>query len=219
MRMHTLSQKLLIFDCDGVIVDSIDYYLELTKRVCLMVGHQRLPTREDFFKADGTIDGILRQIEVPAEKMDEFLQAAQSIYSLPLDENVQIAVVPGIPKVLNELAPKCRLIVISANMTYQTREVLKRHGLIDHFQLVIGGDVAGSKSSKIHEVLSQFNAYKKDVYMIGDMTGDIREGHKAGVNTVAVTWGYHSKEALSMESPTYLLESPVELLVVFQNNQ
>jgi len=40
----------------------------------------------------------------------------------------------------------------------------------------------------------------------------MKEGRQAGVKTVAVTWGWHSREKLAATGPDYLLDRPEELL-------
>ncbi|MGZ3648342.1 MAG: HAD family hydrolase [Syntrophales bacterium] len=49
---------------------------------------------------------------------------------------------------------------------------------------------------------------------MGDTTGDIKEARLAGVRTVAVTWGWHSKEKLETVRPDYLIETVKDLLQI-----
>jgi phosphoglycolate phosphatase-like HAD superfamily hydrolase len=50
--------------------------------------------------------------------------------------------------------------------------------------------------------------------MIGDAVSDIREAHKAGVNSIAVNWGYHPKEKLLQESPGHMVNAPEDILAI-----
>ena len=54
-------------------------------------------------------------------------------------------------------------------------------------------------------------------YYIGDTSGDIKEGQKAGVTTVAVTWGFHEKENLEKENPDHIVDTPIELVKLFKS--
>jgi len=49
------------------------------------------------------------------------------------------------------------------------------------------------------------------VYFVGDEVRDIEAGKKAGINTIAVSWGYNTKAALDKEHPDYLIDFPLEL--------
>jgi phosphoglycolate phosphatase len=51
-------------------------------------------------------------------------------------------------------------------------------------------------------------------FYIGDTVGDIKEARAAGVWTVAVTWGWHSRERLLAARPDFLVDTPEELLQI-----
>ena len=50
---------------------------------------------------------------------------------------------------------------------------------------------------------------------IGDMSHDIHAGKKAKVITIAVLWGYYSKERLAKEKPDFLIKDLDELKKLF----
>jgi phosphoglycolate phosphatase len=62
--------------------------------------------------------------------------------------------------------------------------------------------------------VSAFQVDKDRTYYIGDTTGDIREAKMAGIRTVAVTWGWHSRERLAKLQPDYLIDNPSDLLSI-----
>ena len=47
--------------------------------------------------------------------------------------------------------------------------------------------------------------------MVGDGTTDVEAGHRAGVETIAVLWGYRSREELAPTEPDHFAESVAEL--------
>ncbi len=52
----------------------------------------------------------------------------------------------------------------------------------------------------------------RDAVMIGDTTFDIEMGKAINMDTIAVTWGAHTKEMLQQSGPTYMIDSFSELL-------
>ena len=48
--------------------------------------------------------------------------------------------------------------------------------------------------------------------MVGDATFDINMGHAAGVATCAVTWGSHTRQQLAQCHPTWMIDSPEQLI-------
>ena len=47
--------------------------------------------------------------------------------------------------------------------------------------------------------------------MIGDSVSDIQYAKKAGVVSIAVTWGWQSRDVLANEKPDHIVESVDEL--------
>ena len=84
---------------------------------------------------------------------------------------------------------------------------------IDYFEEVVGADKETSKVKKIEAIKSKFKGNK--YFYIGDTKGDIIEGRKASVKTIAVTWGWHSEDKLKKENPDFIVHSPIELVKLF----
>lgn len=71
-----------------------------------------------------------------------------------------------------------------------------------------------SKVEKIRHITERSGMQGNGTFYIGDTVGDILEAKQAGVKTVAVTWGWHTKEQLSVANPDSLIDSPEELLEI-----
>lgn len=203
-------QKLFLFDFDGVLVDSLAVY-ERRVRLCLEeIGSPAIKGRDDFLALfeDNFYEGIMKKgIDLAA-----FLNASRSI---PTEDDCdQMAPFTPLLPVLMELKRDNILAVISSNVSRVINDILSRHGFNGCFKDVLGADFGYSKVEKIHHVMDSFQVGKDRTYYIGDTTGDIKEARAAGVKTVAVTWGWHSKEKLETVSPDYLIEAVAELLMI-----
>ena len=55
---------------------------------------------------------------------------------------------------------------------------------------------------------------KSNVYFVGDEVRDIEAGKKTRIKTIAVSWGYNTKDALARERPDYLIDSPLDLKTI-----
>lgn len=90
-------------------------------------------------------------------------------------------------------------------------EFLELHPYID---LYIGDDKVQNKKphpEMIEYTLSHLNVDPKNALMIGDATTDIEMGKAAGIDTMAVTWGAHSREALAALQPDYTIDNMRQL--------
>lgn len=200
--------KLLLFDFDGVLVDSIDVY-EKTVTDCLENIHQPLTRgREEFLELfEGNFYESLVQKGVD---LDKFMTASVDILA-----GVNYAAMKpfdAIRPVLRKLAKNHPLIVISSNDTPTIAEALRLYDFEGIFQEILGSDFMFSKKDKILHVIKKYNVTFSDIYYIGDTTGDMKEGRAAGVKTVGVTWGWHSKEKMAAVQPDYLFDKPEDLL-------
>ncbi|MGZ3607011.1 MAG: HAD family hydrolase, partial [Syntrophales bacterium] len=130
------------------------------------------------------------------------------------DDRDQMAPFAPLLPVLMELKKDNILAVVSSNISRVINDILSKHGFNGCFSDVLGADSGFSKIDKIHHAMDSFQVGKDKTYYIGDTTGDIKEAHLAGVRTVAVTWGWHSKEKLETVRPDYLIETVKDLLTI-----
>lgn len=200
--------KLLLFDFDGVLVDSLDVY-EKTVTDCLhQIGQPLTRGRDEFLELfEGNFYESLVQQGID---MDKFTAASVDILA-----GIDYAAMKPFDKirpVLRELAKNHPLIVISSNDSPTIAEALRLYDFEGIFREILGSDFMLSKKDKIHYVIDKYNATLADIYYIGDTIGDMKEGRQAGIKTVGVTWGWHTKEQMAATRPDYLFEQPEDLL-------
>ncbi|KFO66986.1 hypothetical protein ER57_13760 [Smithella sp. SCADC] len=202
--------KLFLFDFDGVLVDSLDVY-EKTVTDCLIKIKQPLTRgREEFLELFD--NNFYESLEKKGVNLDVFMEAAEDIIAR-IDYS-KMKPFKAIPPVLNDLRKNHTLIVISSNDSPTIQEALRLYHFNGIFQEILGSDFNFSKKEKIVYAVKKYSGAPNDIYYIGDTIGDIKEGKQAGVKTVGVTWGWHSKEKMAVSKPDYLFDSPQELLLL-----
>lgn len=200
--------KLLLFDFDGVLVDSLDVY-EKTVTECLeQIGQPLTRGREEFLELFE--DNFYESLAQVGVNMDNFTAASTAIL-----ERIDYAAMrpfEAMRPVLRKLAQNHTLIVISSNDAPTIARALHLYNFEGIFQEILGADFLLSKKAKILYALDKYSARPSDIYYIGDTTGDMKEGREAGVKTVGAAWGWHTKEQLSQARPDYLFDKPEDLL-------
>ena len=114
--------------------------------------------------------------------------------------------------VLRDLSREHKLIISTSNETNVVRKHLKKENIDSLFDEIYGSDIEPSKVKKI-QIIQNKNPSGKYFY-IGDTIGDILEGKEAKVQTIAVSWGWHTKEELLKVKPDHIVDKPINLLTV-----
>ena len=108
------------------------------------------------------------------------------------------------------------LAINTSNGSGTVRRRLQISGLAELPDYIVGADTPGSKSEKIKHIMEKLSASPDDTYMIGDSMGDITEGAKAGVHTIAVTYGWQPKSIVASVNPEFICDSMDELKALVQ---
>ena len=207
--------EVLIFDWDGTLVDSIGRIVESVGVASEACG---LPALDDL-QVKGIIGLALPeafsvlypQIDEPA-LMDEFRRAyAEHYLALEVEPSL---LYPGVSDTLCELRERGhRLAVATGKGRRGLDRVLAGQGWQDFFDVTRCADETASKPDPrmIHEILAHFGASPGQALMVGDSVFDLEMARRAGVDSVAVSYGAQSAEVLRGCAPRLSIDHFTEL--------
>jgi len=118
---------------------------------------------------------------------------------------------PGMRSFLRELREDFEVTVVSNNSTRIINAGLLQAGTLELFDRVTGSDQGYSKTDRLKEIQYESRIPLDRCWMIGDGVNDIEAAHEAGWKSIAVTWGFQSRDLLATRKPTAIVESPQEL--------
>ncbi|MCT7660264.1 HAD-IA family hydrolase [Mycobacterium deserti] len=102
----------------------------------------------------------------------------------------------GIPGLLEDLrAAGIRLAVATSKAEPTAQRILAHFGLDQHFDVIAGASVDGSRAAKadvVAHALAQLDEIPDRVLMVGDRSHDVEGAAEHGIDTVVVAWGYGS---------------------------
>jgi phosphoglycolate phosphatase len=198
--------KLIMFDFDGVIVDSLDHQCRAFVETLRAEGFADLATAERFLEfTESNWFEALAAADVPPSVVSEVENAFSAAPSPEL--------FPEMATVVERLTAAHRVIVITSSRTDVVERVLAEHSVRGVAE-VIGGDQDESKTRKIDNARRRFGRALAAWY-VGDTVGDILEARRAGVGTVGVAWGWHGVERLRRANPDHMAHAPSDLLDLF----
>lgn len=193
--------KLLLFDFDGVIVDSFKISYETARS--LEGDH----FTEESYRAcfNGNIYEQVENAKADCPTVDLPFFAA---YTPRVLEKVPV---PGMAELIQELSQTFKLAIVSSTINPSLERYLDKHGLTTCFQKLYGADIDRNKSVKTKMALEEFQTEPHDALFITDTLGDIREAAKARVQAVAVSWGFQDPRNFIEANPIAVVNTPDEL--------
>jgi phosphoglycolate phosphatase len=197
-------KKLVIFDFDGVFINTADMSFEINLKTNPHM------TREEYNElSEGNFHHNLEKGVASGKfKMpdhDEFF----SEYNTGI---MQISVIDILHDAVLHLNDKYILAIVSSSSSSVLIDFMKKENLFECFSDILGYEVHKSKVVKINNLLEKHRLTASNAIFITDTLGDLHEANECGVEAIAVTWGMHKRETLEQANPYMILDHPNDLV-------
>jgi len=208
--------KVIIFDFDGTLADTIDILLSITNRLSAEFGFKSA-TKEELAQLSNLNSWQILQYS--GISIFKFPQLIRRLKAELQSEVPHIQLFPGIKEVLLELKKRgFQLGIITSNSRENVLGALEKNGLQDTFTFIYSGSTFG-KHKVINKWLRIENIHTEKVVYVGDEIRDIDAAKKTGIKVIAVGWGFNSPQALAAQNPNFLIERPQELIEIMNSWQ
>jgi len=211
-----MNKKAIIFDLDGIIVDTAKYHYLAWKNLANELGFEFTENQNEQLKGVSRVRSLeilleIGNIELSEDKKQTLLTEKNKEYLEYVNKMTSDEILPGIGKLLNYLEGnniKFALGSASKNATL----ILKKVGLLDKFTAIVDGNNV-SKAKPDPEVF--INAAEKldreysNCIVIEDALAGVQAANNAGMTSV----GIGDKNILN--EANYNLESTYELTIHF----
>jgi phosphoglycolate phosphatase len=190
--------KTIIFDFDGVIHDTF----ELAYRINIDFLDKNLTKEKyrDFFNGN-----IFENAEVDEDDNDKFFKLQNEAFKyLKIDENIK--------KNLEKLSKEFPLFIVSSNQEEALDIYFQNNKFLHIFREILGSKTHKSKVEKFKYLFKKYCLNPGDCVFVTDTLGDILEGNKAGVKTIAVDFGFHGRDRLEKGKPFRIVSSFEEVI-------
>ncbi len=190
-----MTKKILIFDMDGVLIDS-----EVASREYMMSVFPSMTEQEHKDLLCGNFHEEMEKFklthnakpETPEEK-----EARQAAYAI---KKLNCGLYDGIHDLIKQLHKDGYTLVVNTSaLERNSLPLLEKAGIARLFDFIATQEVSKSKVEKFAVIEEKYSAKKEDMLFVTDTLGDIREADSAGVPTVAVTWGAHDESYFNRE--------------------
>lgn len=213
--------KLVLFDCDGTLVDSAKLIHEVMARTFVEFGH----TRPEFASTKSII-GLTLDIAIARmqgkDEIDSEARAMTAHYKsifggVRSEAGFQEPLFDGIQVVIDQLAEREEMLI--GAVTGKSRRgldlILDTHGFRPHFIVSRTADDCPSKPhpAMVTECCHETGMDVRDTIVIGDAIYDMQMAKSAGAKAIGVSWGYASVDDLGAAGADVIARRPEELLL------
>lgn len=196
--------NLVIFDCDGTIVDS-QAGIVLSMNHAFKSLHMTPPTRAQTLAVVGlslpeafSVLAPEAEYETRRELSERFKGAHRELDHDPADSE---GLYPDAKSIINALAARGDLIlgIATGKSMRGVERLIENEGWHGVFATIQTADDHPSKPhpSMIHTAMRETGIEPQKTIMIGDTTYDIDMARAANTGALGVTWGYHHRDELT----------------------
>ena len=211
-------KKLVIFDLDGTLLDTIADLAESANHALKQLGY---PTRDvetiRTFVGNG-VNKLLFRALPDEEKTEENMMRMRTHFVPYYDaHNADLsAPYPGIVALLEELQAKGLRMAVASNKYQEATVKLVKH----YFPMIDFVEVLGQREginvkpdpTIVFDILKKAGVSKEETLYVGDSGVDMQTAINAGVDAVGVTWGFRPRTELEDFHPMGLIDQAEELL-------
>ena len=210
-------KKLVIFDLDGTLLDTIADLAESTNHALKQLGY---PTHDvetiRTFVGNG-INKLLERALPLQEQTEEKVMLMRSHFVPYYDaHNADLSSpYPSIVHLLEDLQGQGIMIAVASNKYQEaTVKLVKYYFPMINFIEILGqreGINVKPDPSIVFDILQKANVNKEEVLYVGDSGVDMQTAINAGVDVVGVTWGFRPRTELEGFQPMGLIDKAEEL--------
>lgn len=212
---HTMKKKLVIFDLDGTILDTLQDLADSTNYALVYHG---FPERsvDEVRRFVGNGIGNLIKRAVPEHTPEDVTDAVLSTFKLHYGEHCADTTRPyeGILPLLSKLKEEgIQTAVVSNKADFAVQELCDRY-FSGCFDFVVGereGIRRKPSPDSVNEVLKKLQKTAEESVYIGDSDVDVDTAVNAGMDMIGVSWGFRGREFLIEHGAKKIVDIPEEI--------
>ena len=213
-------KKLVIFDLDGTLLNTIADLAQSTNHVLSTLGY---PTHDESsynFMVGNGINKLFERALPDGEKSEENVLRVRKEFIPYYDVHNadKSRPYPGIPQLLEHLQNKGIMLAVASNKYQAATEKLIAHYFPNiRFEAVLGqreGINVKPDPTIVYDILNITGVSKDDTLYVGDSAVDMQTAANAGITACGVTWGFRPRTELEAMCPAHITDHADEIAAI-----
>lgn len=211
--------KLVVFDCDGTLVDSQHNVIACMNQAFISQGLSP-PDEKQIRKYIGlNLEEAVRKYLPESEGEDLPLRLVANYKSAFFDRRQQPdhtePLYHGTLELIRELDARGTCMAVATGKSMRgLNAMIEEHGLEGYFVSLQTPDHNPGKPhpQMLEKAMSDSGVGPDQTFMVGDTSFDMMLAQNAGCHAVGVSWGYHSTQELVESGANHLIDNFADLL-------
>jgi len=218
--MEKIEINCIIFDLDGVIIDSskdlinavrhtMDKYCKREITDESIISYLGNGQRDLIKKSFGTVDDNILE--------DGLIYYRDYYYNNCTNESVLFK---NVEYILNIFKDKS-LNILTNKPEGPAKKILEHFGIMQYFDIIAGPETSLKMKPEpdgINIILDKLEIDKQKAIMVGDSDTDIVAGKRAKVYTCGIKGGFGNIDDLSKQNPDFIIDNIIELKNIIKNS-
>lgn len=205
-------KKLIIFDADGTLIDSendvfLSFNYILKKNLNIKI------SKEEFKKLAGLPLEDVFKGALPEDKKKLNIELTKQFRKYYIDEKHFLDTTTlflGVKETIKKLKEDGFIMAIASSKPTRALNYMIEFFNFTQFDIVIGTAESSFKHKPnpeiIENILDKLKVSKEDAIIVGDSYVDVLVAKNAGIDSIALTYGYDTKENLIKYTPDYIID-------------
>ena len=215
--------KACIFDLDGTLAYTLDSMATVGNAVMEKFGLLRMPVENYKYYCGNGADMLVKRLLIDAGDPElVHYEEARKLYRKQFDEDpfYKIQHYPGMQDTLKKLKENGVKLGVCSNKPHEAAvKVIEKMFGNEEFDMVLGQMESIRKKPAPDgplKIAKTFGVLPEECMYFGDTGTDMQTGKAAGMYTVGVLWGYRERKELLENGADILVETPEEILKVYE---
>lgn len=210
------TKRAVVFDLDGTLLNTLP---DIAAAMNKVLSDRGLPTHPErayrLFTGDGALNLTKRALgEKHQDRFEEVAAAYAAQYAA--NSRVSTAPYPGLPEALQALSQAgLKLCVLSNKDDEDAKQVVAHYFPGQRFDIVRGRlphVPIKPDPTALHEILDSLDLKQTEVWYVGDTRTDMTCALNAGLERVAVTWGFQTREEIAQVGADHYVDDAKQLV-------